>query len=259
MKWYVYTLSDPRTNEVFYVGKGQRYRMYTHYWLVKRNKVPNGNYQLFRKIRDMIDSGIDISYNQVMHTDDEQIAYEFEKKLITEIGLDFLCNLVDGNGGVCSGDKHWNFGKHWSDEVKRKISSSKKGQFHSLQTKNKIKEYWQNNTHPMKGKNHTEEARHKMSKNHADFSGAANPFFGKHHSTEIKEYYKKLYAKTWEVSLPSGDTLEFLGKKEVIQFIKDYNKKHDTKVSAHSLFQYGKNKHNWTIREVKDGSDGKTR
>jgi hypothetical protein len=31
MKWYVYTLTDSRTGEIFYVGKGQRYRMYTHY------------------------------------------------------------------------------------------------------------------------------------------------------------------------------------------------------------------------------------
>jgi len=252
MKWYVYTLSDPRTNEIFYVGKGQRYRMYNHYWAVKRGKVPHSNYKLFRKIKEIINSDMDIIYDKVFRTDDEHMAYEFERKLITEIGMGSLCNLFDGFAGSYSGDKHWNFGNRWSDEVKRKIGSSKKGQFHSPQTKNKIKEHWATAEHPMKGKNHTKEAKNKMSENHADFNGAANPFFGKHHSDEIKEYYKNLYAKVWEVTLPSGERLEFLGKKAVVEFVKEYNKEHNVKVSAHSLFQYGKNKHNWSIKLVKE-------
>ena len=169
MKWYVYTLSDPRTNEIFYVGKGQRYRMYNHYWAVKRGKVPHRNYKLFRRIKEIINSGLDLIYNQVFHTDDEQEAYVFERKLITEIGMESLCNLFDGFGGTYSGDKHWNFGNHWSDETKRKIGSSKKGQLHSDEAKHKIKEHWKRVTHPMKGKNHTKEAKNKMSKNPHDF------------------------------------------------------------------------------------------
>jgi hypothetical protein len=226
--------------------------MYNHYWAVKRGKVPHRNYKLFRKIKQIINSGLDIIYNRVLYTDDECEAYEFERKLIAEIGVESLCNLFTGNGGVYSGEKHWNFGNHWSDEVKRKISLSKKGQFHSLQTKSKIKEHWAKTEHPMKGKNHTKDAKNKMSENHADFNGSANPFFGKHHSDEIKNHYKNLYAKVWEITLSSGEILEFLGKKEIIHFITEYNKIHNTKISAHSLFQYGKNKHNWTIKLVKD-------
>ena len=35
-KWYVYTLNNPETHIPFYVGKGQRYRMYNHYYNVKK-------------------------------------------------------------------------------------------------------------------------------------------------------------------------------------------------------------------------------
>jgi len=254
MKWYVYTLTNSRTGEIFYVGKGQQYRMYAHYLSVKRNKVPNNNYKLFRKIKDIIDSGSSITYSQPLFTDNEKEAYEFERKLISEIGLDSLCNLTSGGGGINThvGRKHWNFGNHWSDEVKRKISESKKGQFHSTESKNKIKQYWKKVSHPMKGKSHTTEARMKMSKNHADFRGPSNPFFGKHHSEEVKELYRKLYSKKWEITLPTGEVLSFLGKKEVISYINEYNEKYNTKISAHSLFQYGRNKHNWTIKTVMD-------
>ena len=76
-------------------------------------------------------------------------------------------NLTEGGGGsrgcnVCistrqkmseakKGSKPWNTGKHWSNEVKQKISDANKG----LQTGEK---------NPMYGKKHSDEAKAKVSK-----------------------------------------------------------------------------------------------
>ena len=37
LKWYVYLLSDPNTNEVFYVGKGKGNRVFDHFKNLKKN------------------------------------------------------------------------------------------------------------------------------------------------------------------------------------------------------------------------------
>ena len=54
LKWYVYTLSDPVSNIPFYVGKGQRYRMYNHFYSVKKGKLPHGNKSLYERIKKII-------------------------------------------------------------------------------------------------------------------------------------------------------------------------------------------------------------
>ena len=52
-----------------------------------------------------------------------------------------------------SGEKHWNYGKHWDDKHKKMMRDS------------------------MKGFTHTIEAKRKMSKNHSDVSGNKNPMY----------------------------------------------------------------------------------
>ena len=248
-KWYVYKLIDPRNDEIFYIGKGQKYRMYNHHYDVKKGKSPNNNYQLFRKIRDIIKDGYEIKYKKVYTTNNEIDAYDYERKLIEEIGIDNLCNLFEGRGGTYSGKKHWNYGNHWDDDVKDKIRKSKMGDKHTEEHKKMMKDLMTGEGNPMYGKNHTKHSRKKMKDNHADFNGEKNPFYGKNHTLEVKQYFKELYAKTWEVVLPTGESNMLKGKKEVIAFINEYNKINNTKVSGHSLFQYGKNGDGWTIRE----------
>ena len=114
-----------------------------------------------------------------------------------------------------------------------------------------------NKNHPRKGVKHTELARKKMSENHADFTGTANPFYGKTHSQAIRESFKMLYSKIWVITFPDGSSQKFVGRKEVIQFVKNYNEQNNSKVSAHSLFQYGRNKHGWVIREVVESGQSK--
>lgn len=192
MKYYIYQLIDPRSDTVFYVGKGQGSRMYKHIKDFQCGQVSNKH--LYCKIRKILDVGLEIEYKQIFFTDDEQEAYDFEVKIIAKIGLRNLCNLtVGGEGGTPSG------------ETCRKLSiSSKKtgfkrghvpwmkGRTHSIETRKKL-------AGVQKGKIHSEGTRYKLS-----ISGKKYGFQKGHkHSTEIKckiseslkkRYYGKAYS-----------------------------------------------------------------
>ena len=92
--FYVYNLIDPRDNSVFYIGKGKGNRMYKHEKYTLNNKLPNGNKSLFDKIKEIKMNNLDIIYKKVFETDDETLAYQFENKLINEVGIDNLCNSI---------------------------------------------------------------------------------------------------------------------------------------------------------------------
>ena len=91
--FYVYNLIDPRDNSVFYIGKGKGNRMYKHEKYTLNNKLPNGNKSLFDKIKEIKMNNLDIIYKKVFETDDETLAYQFENKLINEVGIDNLCKI----------------------------------------------------------------------------------------------------------------------------------------------------------------------
>jgi hypothetical protein len=247
-KWYVYTLIDPRDGSIFYVGKGQRNRMYIHVWSTKKGNPPHKNYKLFRRIREIINENLNVLYDKPFSTDIEKEAYEYEYNLIKKIGLEFLCNLFEGYGKSYSGENHWNYGKHLTNEVKEKISKSKIGDFHSDNDKNKMKEFWSKNTHPLKGKNHSTETKQKMSENHSNFNGEKNPFYGKSHNVTTKKYLSDLNSILWTISFMDGTEITLKGKKAVYKFIQEYNERNKSKISSHSIFQYKKNKEGWSIR-----------
>lgn len=249
-KWYVYSLNDPETNIPFYIGKGQRYRMYNHYYNTKKHKIPNGNFRLYDKIRNIIDSDKSINYKIIFQTDDEKEAYDKEFELIQEIGINNLCNLFLGHGKSYSGEKHWNFGRKTPQNVKDKIGKSKLGDTHSDESKKKMSEKRRGELHPMYGKNHSEETKKQMSKNHANFTGEKNPFYKKKHSDKSKFYLHKLFSKPMYIILPNNQEILLYGQSEVIKYVDNYNKENNTKVSAYSLFQYGKNGSGWKIIKI---------
>lgn len=116
------------------------------------------------------------------------------------------------------GEKHPFYGKHLSEEhrrkigeaskgrklteeAKRKISEANRGEKNGMygkpswcrgnslseETKQKIREARKKQTSPMLGKHHSEESKQKMSKaNKGRFSGKKHPFYGKHHSEETR-------------------------------------------------------------------------
>ena len=72
------------------------------------------------------------------------------------------------------GEKSYNFGKHLSEETRKKISEANKGKTHSEETRQKISDSIKGENNPFYGKTHSEETRQKMSENHADFTRGKN-------------------------------------------------------------------------------------
>jgi hypothetical protein len=97
-KFYVYELIDPRTDIVFYVGKGKNKRMYDH---VKNAKYTNKNSHRLNKIRKILNDGYDdIKYNIIFESTIEDECYKKEKEFIKLYGLQNLTNsTVGGEGG----------------------------------------------------------------------------------------------------------------------------------------------------------------
>ena len=111
--------------------------------------------------------------------------------------------ISNSHKGLQAGEKHPNYGKHLSEETRRKISvslkgktpseetrrkmsDSHKGKNLSEETKQKISEVKSGEKNPMFGKHHSEESKKKMSQNHYDCSGEKHPMFGKKHSEETR-------------------------------------------------------------------------
>jgi hypothetical protein len=69
------------------------------------------------------------------------------------------------------GEKHPNYGKHCSEKTKQKISQSKKGKMTGEEN-------------PFYGKHHTEETKKKMS---AARKGEKHPMYGKHRSEKVRK------------------------------------------------------------------------
>lgn len=117
-KCYVYTLTDPDTKIIFYVGKGTGYRAWSHLkpsmWKDSKNTT---NPFLYYKIKSLMEQGkkpiVDIVYENL--TDQE--AYVKESELIEQYGIRFkgdrskgqLFNISEYKGGNPSGKKlPWN-------------------------------------------------------------------------------------------------------------------------------------------------------
>ena len=92
MKYYVYQLIHPKTNEPFYIGKGTGDRAYTH------NEFKDGNDNTYkdRVIQKLHKEGLEPIVDIVKHFEKEQEAYEYEEALTESIGLDNLTNMVIG-------------------------------------------------------------------------------------------------------------------------------------------------------------------
>jgi hypothetical protein len=144
-KFYVYELIDPRNGKVFYVGKGQHKRMYAHVQAVKNERIPNSaNFHLYNKIKQLLNEHYEPLYNKVFETNDEQIAFNKERELITLHGRDHLCNLTDGGEGQSDNTgliaaKIWrkrvlNGTNHLSDDAKNRLRQINLGKKQSVET-----------------------------------------------------------------------------------------------------------------------------
>lgn len=92
MRFYVYTLSDPRTGDVFYLGKGQKNRLYDHEIDARHGKSG----LKCEAIREIWADGLHVRYEIVRRFDIEEDAYAAEKNLIAKIGIENLTNVYPG-------------------------------------------------------------------------------------------------------------------------------------------------------------------
>lgn len=93
--YYVYLLSDPDANEVFYVGKGAGNRIFAHLnAALARADVSDK----LDRIRAIIATEQEVHHCIIRHGLTEKEALEVEAALIDFIGLASLTNLVHGHG-----------------------------------------------------------------------------------------------------------------------------------------------------------------
>ena len=159
MDYYVYIYWRLDTNEPFYVGKGHRRR-----WRVLNRKY---NKHFMNIINN---TPIAVTIEKENLTEDESFYWEEEviRQLVFEYGFsiniinntsyDNYCHLVNmtwGGDGSSGKNSYYDKTEEEMNEIKRKISESKKG------------------------KKRSEETIRRISKNHANMKGENNPMYGK--------------------------------------------------------------------------------
>ena len=94
--YYVYKLVDPRDNKPFYIGKGCDGRVYHHVKKVKRNSSSLKDNSKNRKIKSILDAGLNVGEVRSDAFLFEEEALLYEKKIIKQIGFKNLTNLTHG-------------------------------------------------------------------------------------------------------------------------------------------------------------------
>jgi hypothetical protein len=117
-KYYTYQLIDSITHIPFYVGKGCGNRMYKHEKDVKLGKIPNKtNYDLFYKIKYLIDNQMEVEYEKLKENVDEMEALALEAAFIDFYGIENLCNYC----------KSWSGIMYRSEKTRKRQSDAHKG------------------------------------------------------------------------------------------------------------------------------------
>lgn len=185
MKYYTYELIDPRNNKVFYVGKGYKNRMYSHFNTVKSGQILR-NTKLNNKLKKLIKENLKPLYRKI-ETDIEQVAFDKEIELIEFYGKENLCNLTDGGRGgmppfTKEEERQWHIkGAIATNKIRTKYFQKKYKEDKKFKAKmvkswsNAQKKRYKTQDNPMKDRKHSEESRKKMS---ISQSGEKNSQFG---------------------------------------------------------------------------------
>jgi len=94
LNYYVYFLQDPRTNKVFYVGKGTENRIFNHIECAIETDNESDKLEIIREIMNL---GLNIKYYILRHGLTEEVAFEVEASLIDFIGIENLSNIQGGH------------------------------------------------------------------------------------------------------------------------------------------------------------------
>jgi len=94
--YYVYVLIDPRNEQVFYIGKGDKDRIFQHEKALIEDKETDKQ----QRIREIIESGASVKKVIILHGLTEQEAFSAESALINlcqYTQMDGLTNIVAGH------------------------------------------------------------------------------------------------------------------------------------------------------------------
>ena len=115
LKYYVYMLLDPTTDEPFYVGKGKENRVFDHLRLALKDGKENCKYD---EIKRIINSGHTVKHLIVRHGLNEKTAIEIEASLIDTFKyIPKFKSFISGNKQV--GIKSIEKGIMTTDDIKR--------------------------------------------------------------------------------------------------------------------------------------------
>ncbi len=90
---YVYFLQDPRTEEVFYVGKGVGDRIFSH---LAESVETDAETEKIDRIREIHNAGCEVRHFILRHGLKEKEAFEVEAAMIDFLGRDNLSNVMGG-------------------------------------------------------------------------------------------------------------------------------------------------------------------
>lgn len=113
LSYYVYSLTDPRNNKIFYIGKGCGNRVFHH---CEAALQENDESLKLNLIRDIISSGAEVEHYILRHKLTEEEAFQIESVLI-----DFLTypkfNTEQVLANIVSGHHQWDEGIKTVDEI----------------------------------------------------------------------------------------------------------------------------------------------
>ena len=113
LMWYVYLLSDPNTNEIFYVGKGKGNRVFDHFKNLKKDDPKS------QKIKEILSQEKEPKIEFLIHgIENENTIKRIESSIIDLIDKKNLTNKI---GGYESSD----FGRMDLNQIIGKYSSKK--------------------------------------------------------------------------------------------------------------------------------------
>ena len=190
------------TNEVFYVGKGEKKKRAFD----KSNRNPH-----WHNIVNKVGYTVNIVHKGVEQEEAKRIEILLiEKYGRQDLGTGILVNMTDGGEGslglICSektrqkiseaGKGNTNsLGKSRSEEARQKMSEARKGEKHHMfgkkhsnEVKQKISEALKGEKHHMFGKKHSDELKQKLSE---ALKGEKNYAFGKNRSDETRQKMSK--------------------------------------------------------------------
>ena len=101
---YVYRLIDPRNGETFYVGKGQRDRVFAHAKGEIDDATPSAADPKLKRIKEITGLGLDVEHVVHRHGMSNATAREVEAALID--AYPGLTNRVAGSGSKDRGSRH---------------------------------------------------------------------------------------------------------------------------------------------------------